>query len=82
MVKIILKNAELLRLLIAESGRTQKDFALKNGFSASYLTSILNGKKNPSPRIAHQIAKGLGLHIEDLFILSVNPVSEKIKNIH
>lgn len=48
-------------------GYNLSDLSTKTGVSTSYLSSIINGKKTPSPKIAKNIANVLGLDIEDLF---------------
>ncbi|MEW9051893.1 MAG: helix-turn-helix transcriptional regulator [Neobacillus sp.] len=71
MINITLKSESNLRLLIGQSGHNISGFAKEVGISHSYLSQILNGKRNPSPKVAANIAKNLSSNLEDIFLLSV-----------
>lgn len=51
-----------------ERGILQEDFAKAMGVSRQTISSLENGRYNPSILLAHKIAKFLGLTIEDVFI--------------
>jgi transcriptional regulator with XRE-family HTH domain len=47
-------------------GLTQEQFAEKSGFSQQYLSSLENGKRNPSVITVYEIAVALGVQPADL----------------
>jgi transcriptional regulator with XRE-family HTH domain len=47
-------------------GLTQEQFAEKSGFSQQYLSSLENGKRNPSVITVYEIAVALGIQPADL----------------
>lgn len=69
MITFPLKDELETRILIAEKGKSLRGFSKKVDISHCYLSQILSGKKNPSPTVAYKIAKGLGLKIEDIFLV-------------
>ena len=51
-----------------ELGILQDDFAKALGVSRQTISSLENGRYNPSILLAHKIAKFFGLTIEEVFI--------------
>ena len=51
-----------------EQGILQEDFAKAMGVSRQTISSLENGRYNPSILLAHKIAKFFGLTIEEVFI--------------
>ena len=51
-----------------ERGILQEDFAKALGVSRQTISSLENGRYNPSILLAHRIAKYFGMTIEDVFI--------------
>lgn len=49
-------------------GIRQEEFAKSMGVSRQTISSLENGRYNPSILLAHKIAKYFGLIIEDVFI--------------
>ena len=49
-------------------GIRQEDFAKQMGVSRQTISSIENGRYNPSILLAHKIAKFFGMTIEEVFI--------------
>lgn len=49
-------------------GIRQEEFAKSMGVSRQTISSLENGRYNPSILLAHKIAKYFGLTIEDVFI--------------
>jgi transcriptional regulator with XRE-family HTH domain len=47
-------------------GLTQEQFAVKSGFSQQYLSSLENGKRNPSVITLYEIAVALSVQPADL----------------
>lgn len=47
------------------------DLSKKTGVSQTYLSQIINRKKEPSPKMAKRIADALGVEIEDIFEFDV-----------
>jgi transcriptional regulator with XRE-family HTH domain len=52
--------------LIAGSGLTQREVAVKAQISPSYLSFILRGRFNPSPAVAQRLSAALGVTVEGL----------------
>jgi transcriptional regulator with XRE-family HTH domain len=63
-----------MRVLVGENvrrtrklrGLTQEQFAEKSGFSQQYLSSLENGKRNPSVITVYEIALALDVQPGDL----------------
>ena len=51
-----------------ERGIRQEDFARSMGVSRQTISSLENGRYNPSIMLAYKIAKYFGMRIEDVFI--------------
>ena len=51
-----------------EKGIRQEDFARLMGVSRQTISSLENGRYNPSILLAHKIAKYFGMSIEEVFI--------------
>ena len=51
-----------------ERGIRQEDFAKSLGVSRQTISSLENGRYNPSILLAYKIAKYFGMTIEDVFI--------------
>ena len=51
-----------------ERGILQEEFARSMGVSRQTISSLENGRYNPSILLAHKIAKYFGMSIEDVFI--------------
>lgn len=69
MLEVLKKEEVDIKLLIAKKGISQKEFADEIGISNSYLSLLINGKKNPSPSTAGKIASGLMVNVEDIFFI-------------
>lgn len=51
-----------------EKGIRQEEFAKSMGVSRQTISSLENGRYNPSIMLAYKIAKYFGMTIEDVFI--------------
>ena len=51
-----------------ERGIRQEEFAKSLGVSRQTISSLENGRYNPSILLAHKIAKFFGMTIEEVFI--------------
>ena len=51
-----------------ERGIRQEEFAKSMGVSRQTISSLENGRYNPSIMLAHKIAKCFGMSIEEVFI--------------
>lgn len=51
-----------------EKGIRQEEFAKSMGVSRQTISSLENGRYNPSITLAYKIAKYFGMTIEDIFI--------------
>ena len=52
-----------------EKGIKQEDFAKHMGVSRQTISSLENGRYNPSIMLAYKIAKNFNMHIEEVFII-------------
>lgn len=71
MIKCSPINTHDLRLLIAQEGKSIRNFAENIGISHSYLSQILNMQQDPSPVVAKKIADGLNLNLSEIFLISM-----------
>ena len=51
-----------------ERGILQEEFAKSMGVSRQTISSLENGRYNPSILLAHKIAKYFGMTIEEVFV--------------
>ena len=51
-----------------QRGIRQEDFAKAMGVSRQTISSLENGRYNPSILLAHKIAKSFGMAIEEVFL--------------
>ena len=51
-----------------EKGILQEEFAKAMGVSRQTISSLENGRYNPSILLAHKIAKFFGMTIEEVFV--------------
>ena len=65
-------NIEAIR---KERGILQDEFAKSMGVSRQTISSLENGRYNPSIMLAYKIAKYFGMTIEDVFIFEEEVVS-------
>jgi putative transcriptional regulator len=65
-------NIEAIR---KERGILQEEFARSMGVSRQTISSLENGRYNPSIMLAHKIAKYFGMTIEEVFIFEEEAVS-------
>ena len=59
-----------------QRGILQEDFAKSMGVSRQTISSLENGRYNPSILLAHKIAKYFGMSIEDVFIFEEEEYDE------
>jgi putative transcriptional regulator len=63
---ISLKNK--IEAIRKEQGILQEEFAKAMGVSRQTISSLENGRYNPSILLAHKIAKFFGMTIEEVFV--------------
>lgn len=63
----VLINSNYLKKAMFLKGYNLSDLSKELGIGISYLSSIIHGKKTPSPKLAKNIADALDVQIEDLF---------------
>jgi len=68
-MKIIVKDIALLNEMILKKGFTQRSFGREIGISEPYAHQILNGKRNPGPRIAKSITEALEVEFDTIFFI-------------
>lgn len=65
-MSIIINNMNFKKAMFLK-GYNLSDLSKELGIGISYLSSIANGKKIPSPKLAKSIANTLDVEIKDLF---------------
>lgn len=68
-MKIIIKDIALLNELILKKGFTQRGFGREINISEPYAHQVLNGKRNPGPKIAKNMADALGESFDSIFFI-------------
>ena len=66
-MKIVIKDTYATKLDIIKLGVNMRQFANRLDIGKSYLSNILQGKKNPSPALAKRIADEIGKPIQEVF---------------
>lgn len=66
-MKIVIKDTYATKLDIIKLGVNMRQFANRLDIGQSYLSNILQGKKNPSPALAKRIADEIGKPIQEVF---------------
>jgi putative transcriptional regulator len=56
---------------------TQEDLANQVGVRRETIVFLEKGKYNPSLRLAHDVARALGVRIDDMFFFDDEPENEK-----
>ncbi|BFT97315.1 MAG: helix-turn-helix transcriptional regulator [Staphylococcus epidermidis] len=61
-----------LKVELLKNGLSIVDLSKKVSIDPSYSNQIVNGKRNPSPKLAKRIAETLGVEITDIFTIEIN----------
>lgn len=75
-MNVITKDPSEIKQMIKNQGLSINAFCNKNHVSQKTMVRILMDGHNPYPSTAKKIADGLGVKIEDLFLLVVLAKSE------
>jgi transcriptional regulator with XRE-family HTH domain len=79
MVKVKLKRTAL-EVAMSRKNITQRDLALKIGFSRSHLSHIISGRREPSPVLRRVILEYLPeCTFDDLFVIEETEKSNEHK---
>ena len=62
-----------------EKGIRQDDFAKYMGVSRQTISSLENGRYNPSITLAYKIAKYFGMTIEEVFVFEEEDLADSVK---
>ena len=62
-----------------ERGIRQDDFAKYMGVSRQTISSLENGRYNPSITLAYKIAKYFGMTIEEVFVFEEEDLADSVK---
>lgn len=66
---IKLKNSDSFKKILIKKGYTYKSFAKEVEVSQPFISGIISGKKNPSPKVARKIADVLQIDWDDIFFI-------------
>lgn len=66
MISFIDVDSFLLELI--KKGYTQRSFARKIGISSPYMSQIINGSRNPGPKVAKKVCDGLSVCFDEIFL--------------
>ncbi len=58
-----------IRIHLIKQGLTLTDLSTSVNSDLSYISTVINGKRNPSPKLAKRIADTLGVEIEEIFTI-------------
>lgn len=67
MAALLSRDASKLYSKMALKGLTLKSLSSKVGVTSPYLSTVLRGKRSPSPILAKKISKCLDVEISDIF---------------
>lgn len=73
-MSIYIKNNYLKKSMFLK-GYNLSQLAIETDVSLSYMSLIMNGKRNPSAKLAKKIAEILEVEIEELFIFDESVVN-------
>jgi len=73
------RDAKKMRVLIGQTGNSQRAFSCKLGISEMHLSRILNENSTPSVMLANKIATALGKEVTDLFEIKVRETAKRIR---
>lgn len=63
-------NSETLRRILARKNKSQNWFAKRIGTSSGYMSQLMNGSRNPSPKMREKILNTLkDCDFDDVFSL-------------
>ncbi|HDT7011334.1 TPA: helix-turn-helix transcriptional regulator [Staphylococcus aureus] len=65
-MSIYIKNHYLKKVMFLK-GYNLSQLAIETGVSLSYMSLIMNGKRNPSAKLAKKISSVLDVEIKELF---------------
>lgn len=68
-MRIEIRDPVEFQKLLLKSGYSQRSFAKKINRSPSYINQIINGKRNPSGKVAKDIADTLGVNFDAIFFI-------------
>lgn len=63
----MIAKVKVLKEKIAFKGMNLKEFAQEISINENFFNSIVNGKRNTSPRTAKKIAQNLNVEINEIF---------------
>jgi len=66
-MKVRLISLEHLNELVLRAGYSRRAFANSIGISESTMTMLINGNRNPSPKIAKKISDKLEIKFDEVF---------------
>lgn len=68
LLRIIIQDKKVRKLMLHD-GLNISALAELVGVGVSYMSQVLNGKRNPSPKLAKRIADALDVEITDIFTI-------------
>lgn len=67
-----------VRRIRQAKGLTQEEFSESSGFSQQYVSSLENGRRNPTVITIYELSQALGVsHIELLTDIATKPIRKK-----
>ena len=68
-MKVLLRSKKIKKILIRKN-KSQNWFAHKLEISSGYMSQLMDGSRNPSPRLREKIMNNLPEHeFDDLFLI-------------
>jgi transcriptional regulator with XRE-family HTH domain len=64
---VLRRLGQVIRILRKQTGLSQERFGFSIGVHRTYMGHLERGAANPTVKILHRVAQGLGISVSDLF---------------
>lgn len=68
---LLRRLGQVIRTLRTQTGYSQERFGFAIGVHRTYMGHLERGTANPTVKILHRVAKGLGVSVPELFTLAM-----------
>lgn len=68
-MKIEIRDSTEFQKLMLKNGYSQRSLSMKLNKSSAYINQIITGKRNPSGKMAKNIADVLGVDFDAIFLI-------------
>lgn len=78
-MRISFKDEKFSELLM-RNGDSLRSFARQAGISSPYMSQLIKGNRNPSPKMAKKICESLEVKFDDIFFIDSGYKSNQTKS--